>query len=261
MSPRKGAELLRAASGGLRRIAQVTFVGCGEDGVALAKACGWQSIERYLPDELPDILRGITPHAGLLASIVPESFSYTLSELLLLGIPPLATDLGSFRDRIVDGENGFLFEPNPHALVALARRLHAQPELLAGVARNLAAAPRARTTAEMVGDYHSLLPLEARPVARFRVGVGRQTGLTEPYRQLDEAYAQLSEAYKQKDAAYERERALRATYEAFVQELRALEVLTHPWRAPKAVELVYAFNKKLQSVAAGRVPEADIPAR
>ncbi|MGE5669044.1 MAG: glycosyltransferase, partial [Betaproteobacteria bacterium] len=226
MSERKGSKLLHAAAEGLRGLAEITLVGCGEGGLALARDCGWPSIERYEPDALPGLLRDIAPHAGLLASIIPESFSYTLSELSALGIPPLVTALGSFRDRVVDGENGFLFEPDKSALVALVRRLHAQPGLLAGVARRLAALPRGRTTAQMIDDYHALLPLAPQPIARFHLGIGRQTGLSEPYRHLTEAYAALTEAYTQTRAAY--------------NELTG--VLTHPWRIGKALRLFAALG-------------------
>jgi GT2 family glycosyltransferase/glycosyltransferase involved in cell wall biosynthesis len=261
MSRRKGADLLRAAAAGLRGVAEVTLVGGGEAGAELARACGWRCIEHYAPDALPELLRGIAPHAGLLASVVPESFSYTLSELTGLGIPPLATALGSFRDRIVDGENGFLFAPEPGALVALVRRLHAQADLLAHVARNLAVAPPGRTTAEMVADYRALLPLGTRPVARFRVGVGRQTGLTEPYRHLTAAYAELTEAYEQTKAAYESTSDHRAAWVAFVDEIMALELATHPWRYRRAIQLVATVREKLHSREPRRASGADDAAK
>ncbi len=273
MSVKKGEQLLRSAAEGLRGLAELTLVGCGETGVELARECGWSFIERYEQAALPDVLREIAPHAGLLASVVPESFSYTLSELTGLGVPPLVTALGSFRDRVVDGENGFLFDPDKDALVGLVRRLHAEPRLLERVARNLAAAPPGRTTVEMVNDYRALLPLAPRPVARFRVGVGQQTALTEPYRQLTAAYAELSGAYGQTAKAYEDTRAafanslaayehtraafekvngdlgrLRAIYEKFVHDLGALNVATHPWRARRAAELVIALRDEINAL-------------
>ena len=275
MSAKKGAELLRAAAGELRAIAEITLVGCGDIGVKLGQECGWNCIERYEQEALPGILREIAPHAGLLASVVPESFSYTLSELTGLGVPPIVTALGSFRDRVVNGENGFLFEPDKDALVALVRRLHAQPELLDRVARQLLAQPPGRTTVEMVNDYRTLLPLAARPVARFRVGVGQQTGLTEPYRQLTAAYAELTGAYGQSTKAYEDTRAAfagsvaayehtRAAFEqahgdlgrlrevcvAFIHELGSLNVMTHPWRVRRAAELMIEFHDKIDALNA-----------
>ena len=266
MSVRKGADLLRAAAPELAGLAEITLVGGGEQGVALAQECGWRCIERYDQEALPGLLSELAPHAGLLASIVPESFSYTLSELTALGVPPLVTDLGSFRDRVVHGENGFRFDTGKDALVALVRTLHDQPDLLEAVARNLAERPPDRTTADMVGDYRALIPLAARPVARFRVGIGQQTGLTEPYRQLTAAYAELTGAYGQSVKAYEDtrnayaharaafERAngdlgrLRALCDAFVRDVGALHVMTHPWRARRAAELVLALRNEINAL-------------
>jgi hypothetical protein len=253
LTVKKGTKLLQAACEELRPYADITLVGCGDIGVKLAKECGWNFIERYEQDALPDLLRSLAPHAGLLASIIPETFSYTLSELTGLGVPPIVTALGSFKDRMVDGESGFLFEPNKEALVDLVRRLHAQPELLERVARSLASQAQGRTTAEMVNDYRTLLPLAPHPIARFRVGVGRQTGLTEPYRHLTEAYAQLTGAYTQTKAAYEQASGelgrLRAAYKHFEREFEFIK--THWWHVVRATRLVLELREKVRSLRGG----------
>jgi len=224
----KGADLLRKAAEALRPLADVTLLGCGASGMEAAREFGWKAVERYEPRELPGLVAEAAPHAGLLASTIPETFSYTLSELFALGVPPLATALGSFRDRIRDGENGFLFAPGPEALVAAVRRLHGEPQALAAVASRLAAAPPARTAAQMVRDYEPLLPQGAREPARFRVGEGWQSGLTEPYRHLNEAYAELVQAYGRLEKAYGQTREayeqVRGAYDqvhaAYEQELK-----------------------------------------
>ncbi len=270
MSVQKGSELLRAACEDLRPLAEVTLLGCGGNGVKLAQECGWKYIERYEPDALPDLMRSIAPHAALLSSVIPETFSYTLSELWSLGVPPLATALGSFNDRIADGETGFLFEPDKASLVDLIRRLHARPEQLERVARVLAAKEKGRTTADMVRDYHTLLPMDPHPVARFRVGIGLQSGLTEPYRQLKEAYVQLTEAYAhltdayaQSTTAYERTRTaydqiqaerdnMMAAWEQWRREFGALHVTTRWWKIPKAVELLLQLRDRMRSSTGGR---------
>jgi glycosyltransferase involved in cell wall biosynthesis len=256
LSLHKGTDLLRRAAEGLRPHAQITLLGCGKNGVRLAAECGWNSVERYEPEALPDILKSLAPHAGLLASVVPETFSYTLSELMALGIPPIATALGSFNDRIADGETGFLFQPDPDSLVALVRKLDAQPGLLARVAGNLADRLPGRTTADMVRDYHKLLPATPLPVARFRVGIGRQTGLTEPYRHLSEAYAQLTDAYAQTRAAYEETKAAYdntvAVWNQVGNEVDSLMIQRHWWRAPEAARLLRQAREKMQGPAAQR---------
>jgi len=263
LSLHKGMQLLREAAPGLAPHAEVTIVGGGGNGVELAKACGWRSIEKYTLEELPELLAGIAPHAAILASIVPETFSYTLSELWALCVPPLATDLGSFSERISDGEDGFLFAPQASALVALVERLRGDPAALQAVARNLASHSRGGTVADMVAAYHALLPLAARPAARFTVGIGRDTALTEPYRHLNEAYAHLSDAYEQVRNAYastqDAQRHTNAEYERALGELERMREISREefdrlealgfgrrwWRAGDAEKLLKAWREKM----------------
>jgi glycosyltransferase involved in cell wall biosynthesis len=134
LSVQKGTELLREACEGLKPFAEVTLIGGGQNGARLAADCGWSHVERYELEALPELLKSLAPHAGLLASVVPETFSYTLSELWALGVPPIVSRLGSFVDRVTDGESGFLFDPEARSLVDLVKKLHAQPELLDTVA-------------------------------------------------------------------------------------------------------------------------------
>ncbi len=202
LSQHKGTLLLKQAAESLKCYADITLVGGGGNGVKLAAECGWTCIEKYQMDELPTILARISPHAALLASVIPETFSYTLSELNQLGIPSLVTALGSFNDRIVDGKTGFLFEPNATALVSLVKRLVEQPVLLSNVAATLQTSSSERTCRQMVNDYCKLIPVQPRPMARFEVGIGLQTGLTEPYRHLNEAYLQTTAANVQLQDAY-----------------------------------------------------------
>jgi glycosyltransferase involved in cell wall biosynthesis len=263
LSLQKGMELLREAAAGLDANAEITIVGGGGNGAKLAAACGWKCIEKYSLDELPALMAELAPHAAILPSIVPETFSYTLSELWALGVPPIATNLGSFRERIVEGESGFLFEPNAKALVDLVARLRGDAPALDKVARGLALRPPSRGTAEMVAAYHELLPLVPRPEARFAVGIGRESALTEPYRHLNAAYVHLSDAYEQVGKAYEStreaERHAREVYdhtrreldearevsrEAF-DNLSRLHLRTRWWRAPRAAAILGEWHRKL----------------
>ena len=285
MSLHKGSELLRAACEDLRPFADITLLGCGKNGLELAQQCGWRAIEKYELGDLPELMRSLEPDAGLLASVVPETFSYTLSELNALGVPAIATALGSFRERIVDGETGFLYEPSIEGLAGVVRKLHGQPELLDKVAQGLQSRAASRTTREMVADYHALVPLPARPVARFRVGIGSQTALTEPYRHLTEAYEQLTGAYADLDRAYAGSNAAydetrnayeltRSRYERTYHELDALKTLwnrrskeltalglkTRWWRIPRAVQLLREWRRDMNDLARSsnsQAPAAD----
>lgn len=258
LSVHKGTELLRAAAEALGPIAQITLVGGGGNGVKLAEACGWNCIEKFEPAELAGILRRLAPHAGILASVIPETFSYTLSELNCLGVPSLATALGSFNDRIVDGENGFLFPPTVEGLIALVTRLHAEPQLLAGVAERLCKISTHRSVADMVADYHAILPLAARPVARFAVGIGMDTGLTDPYRHLSGAYEQLTGAYEHTKNVYAKSLADRDE----LQEVAKLSIrwaydfdeidVRHNWRRFRAaLEMTEKYRGKLALLKRG----------
>lgn len=259
-SKQKGSDLLRAASAGLRAFADVTIVGGGGNGAALAKACGWDCVESYREDELPALLARIAPHAALLASVVPETFSYTLSELWNLGIPPLATDHGAFRDRIVHGDGGYLFAPDADSLVALVRVLHEEPGRLTDLASRLASRPPEPSAADMVAAYGPLLPQGVRPAARFAVGIGRQTGLSEPYRHLTEAYARLSGAYEDLRRAYDHTRdaydraagelqSVRALWEETGAQVHGLRLAVQWWNAPEAARRIEGSREKMRALA------------
>ena len=267
-SRQKGSELLRAASAGLREFADVTIVGGGGNGVALAKECGWDAIESYREEDLPAILGKIAPHAAVLASVVPETFSYTLSELWNLGVPPLATELGAFRERIVHGDSGFLFAPDPGSLVALVRVLHAEPARLADLAARLAARRPEPSTSDMVAALRAFLPGEPRPAARFRVGIGAQTGLSEPYRHLSEAYARLKGAYDDLQRAYDHTRgayerasgelaAVRALWEETGAKVHSLHIDLRWWKAGEALRRIEESREKMRTLGAAKPEPPD----
>jgi len=271
LTPHKGTELLRTAAVELEKHAEIVLMGCGKAGVKLGEELGWRTIERYDPADLATLVAAEAPHAGLLASVVPETFSYTLSELLSLGIPPLATALGSFVERIVDGKTGFLFAPEAGALVQLVEKLRADPALLESVARALADFPHHRDVEQMVADYRALLPVSPRSVARFAVCIGEETALTEPYRHLLEAYHQIEDAYgRTKDAygqtkdAYEQTKvaleAVHAELDNWQGEYHALQARKNWWRLPKALRMLRELPQRL-SVAEKGVNVRDIQQR
>ncbi len=158
LSASKGVDLLRDALDPLLDFAEVHLIGAREMGVLFEGKAGVRVVSDYSLADLPEILSGIQPDAALLLSIVPETFSYTLSESFMLGLPPVATNLGSFAERITHGVNGFLFEPCAEDLLSCLRNLHADRAGLQRIRAHLLQL-RMRTAAEMVADYHRLLPL------------------------------------------------------------------------------------------------------
>lgn len=166
----KGLPLLEQALPALGKIADVRLIGCGTEGRALARLPGVSVIESYNRGELGAELAAWRPHLGLLCSLVPETFSYTLSELQHYGIPVLATRVGSFVDRIEDGVNGFLYPPDAQVLIRLVERLDRDRELIDRVRDRLRQQPTRDLTA-MVQDYRALLPVP--PSGAPLRGIGR----------------------------------------------------------------------------------------
>lgn len=154
----KGRDLLARSLPRITEFADVLLLGSGVEGQHFADGDRVQLVERYDPDELAGIMRSFQPHLGLLLSDYPETFSYTLDELMVLGIPPVAVRLGAFADRIRENENGFLVENDADSLLEMLRLLDGDRKRLVRVRKILEAAPQ-RTEADMVRDYERLLGL------------------------------------------------------------------------------------------------------
>lgn len=156
ITPGKGADLLWDSLDELATMCDVTLLGCGDQRPEFAGRAGVRLVTRYEPAELPKFLAELAPDFGLLLSILPETFSYTLSELMCAGIPPVATNLGSFADRIDHTVTGFLFEPCKADLLSTVAMLGENPGRLETVRRNLGHL-RHRSLAQMLADYDRLL--------------------------------------------------------------------------------------------------------
>ena len=222
----KGLCLLKEVCHALSKYADIYLVGCGEEAKqSLSDAgCIKEIIERYDLADLPDIIDGIAPDFGLLLSVLPETFSYTLSELMILGVPPVATALGGFKDRIIDKVNGFLFEPRGGALLEIVQTLAENPDMLEGV-RDRLKSFRHRSLDEMVDDYMRILEIAQPHAARYELCIGVETGLTEPYMRLyaaykdmERAYARMKEAYEQRTEAYEQVQGRITELDAFLRD-------------------------------------------
>jgi hypothetical protein len=161
----KGLELFQQIREPLTAFAEVLLVGCGIEAEVL-RGPGVNVILEYAWHDLPRILEGFQPDVGLLLSVVPETFSYTLQELMEMGIPPVATRIGSFEDRIRTGINGFLCEPTPAAVLACLRDLAHNRSALSKVHEHLGHS-RFRTVAEMLQDYDAMLGIHGPSAAAY----------------------------------------------------------------------------------------------
>jgi GT2 family glycosyltransferase/glycosyltransferase involved in cell wall biosynthesis len=207
----KGCELLRASLPAITRVADVFLVGAGEVGQSFEGLPHVSVTPRYEPHELAGHVSAINPHLGLLASVVCETFSFTLSELLAMGIPVAASRLGSFEDRIRPGIDGFLFEPDAASLTRLLESIDKDSRALD--AMRAALRPPSRSASEMVADYHALLPLDGqvrdaiqRPVGprdaeRVDGLIGRQAlHMAELWRELKSLHLQLALANQRRES-------------------------------------------------------------
>ncbi len=137
LTPGKGLGLLEQALPQLREIAHITLVGCGHHGMRLFGQAGVDILLDFKREALPNLIATIRPQAALFLSTVAETWNYVLSETRSLGLVPIATRTGSFIERIRDGHDGLLFEPDASPLVDCLTRLHRDQNQLAKLAENM----------------------------------------------------------------------------------------------------------------------------
>jgi GT2 family glycosyltransferase/glycosyltransferase involved in cell wall biosynthesis len=162
----KGAQLLIAVLPQLREHADLFLLGAGSDAHELFGERAVHVVLDYRRDDLPRLLAQIQPDAALLLPTVAETFSYTLSELRSLGVPVIATRVGALAERIEDGVDGFLVDPNRDAVVARVAMLAADRAAFERV-RTTLKQRTATTPAEMAHAYATIMLLGVRAPLRY----------------------------------------------------------------------------------------------
>lgn len=151
----KGLDILREAFDRARLIVDFTFLGGGPGGSELATRYGVNYVERYEHGTLDGLLSEGRFDFGLFLSVFPETFCYTLSEVWAHCIPACTSRVGSFEDRIEEGENGLFFGLDSHDLVDFLLNVNWDREQLRRVSRALQEVP-VRSVTDMVEDYYRL---------------------------------------------------------------------------------------------------------
>jgi len=226
----KGRELLRQALPDLAGVAQVYLVGAGKSGEEFFGLDGVHVVTDYRRERLPELLANIGPDLAALLSIVPETFSYTLSELRSLHIPVIATRVGSFPGRIEHGSDGWLIEPRADALAGLVAELAEKRDGIARVRRNLEGI-KAGDPASMVAAYRRLCPpAAAQPAPLATAGLWRSQAAALAFERTAERAARgraeresgdlQKEVHKRTEWALDTQRALEAE-QATLRETRA----------------------------------------
>ncbi len=224
LSRQKGADLLKAALPEITRFADVYLLGCREVGELFRFEPHVHVLSQYELLDLPGHVASINPHVGLLMSTVAETYSYALSELMMLGVPAAATRIGSFAERIRHGENGFLFEPDARSMVEVLRAVDKDRARLARIAAHLQGwSPR--PAAQMVAAYHRVTPIRgpALPAAvplpvhsaQARVEAAQAMTLASMWKEVKRLNLQLSISYESRHHAEgERQREARGREDA-----------------------------------------------
>jgi len=110
----------------------------------------------YERDELPARLAEIRPSFALVSSIWTETYCHTLTEAWLAGLPVLASDIGTLRERIGHHGGGWLLDlTDPDAFYAGMRRVAGAPAEWHLRRAEIAAIPP-RTVDDMAAEYRAL---------------------------------------------------------------------------------------------------------
>jgi len=157
MQEGKGQKLLSLALPELAKHVQIYLLGTGKPGEEFFGVSGVDVILEYDREDLSTLLHTIGPDFAALLSVVPETFSYTLSELQQLGIPAMATRVGSFPERIEHNETGWLVDADANAVVNQVTKLCGETKLIKSVRKNLSSVT-AGTPLEMVKAYNRFCP-------------------------------------------------------------------------------------------------------
>ncbi len=160
----KGKALLAQALAELRPLARVCLLGAGKDGEDFFGIEDVDVVMSFRREDLPAQIASMAPDVAALLSTVPETFGYMLSEMHQLGVPVIATRVGSFAERITEGVDGWLIDPDPASLVEKVSWLARNRDRIAEMHRELLNRPR-RTASDMVGDYRALTADRAVPRA------------------------------------------------------------------------------------------------
>ncbi len=234
----KGKTLLLEALDELTQYARVYLLGAGKEGEEFFGRSGVNVIIQYRRDELPALLANIGPHLAGLLSVVPETFSYTLSEMQHLNVPVVATRVGSLAERIAEGDTGWLIEANAASLVEKIHFLCDHREEIEAVRHRLSGY-QLPGTGQMVQRYETLcLPRpvrqkhfanfdDNRPDTSWLQATSRAfqlTALAAQSRQLGDQVVKLQQEVENRTAwAEERERARNEEQKQKIKWVRSLE--------------------------------------
>lgn len=160
LSREKGVETMLAAWERLRTRVPLKIVGDGPLAARVAEAAGrfrevaW--LGRQPKDRVLDLMK--EARALIFPSVWYEGFPMVIAEAYAVGLPVVASDLGSMSSLIDHGRTGLRFRPgDPEDLAVQIERISKRPEELAWMRREARAEFEANYTAER--NYEMLLEI------------------------------------------------------------------------------------------------------
>ena len=123
---------------------------------------------RYQREELHTKLNNQNIKLICLFSICPETFSYTLSESIAVGIPVLCFDIGALGERVKKDSLGWLlpYDATPKMVIDKINEIFSNPEEYEKIIKNINEY-KLKTTTEMALEYNQIYnkvsPRNAKP--------------------------------------------------------------------------------------------------
>ena len=199
----KGEHLLGPMLASLPAGVELVLLGTGNAGEHFEGKASVTVVREYARDELPGWIETLAPDLALLPSTVPETFSYTLSELLALRVPVLCASPGAPTERMLAGGGGWVVEADPDAVNRCLAHLAAHRDQIAAVLAGPATVPS--TLDAMAAGWREVLPHAPAPlrigsaVPELLAGLGVQAEAGRLQKRLSLTERELAEAWAELD--------------------------------------------------------------
>ena len=159
VNPPKGQQLLEDIISELGESYVFMMIGAGNEGKKYFKIKNIGVEMEYNNEDLQKLLEETSPSVALITSQTSETFNYTLSELQQAGICTISTKFGALKDRIIDGETGFLCDSDYLTIANKIQELRNNPEKIQKVRKNLRKIQHPTFTDE-INQYQTLINLD-----------------------------------------------------------------------------------------------------
>ncbi|MBL4661376.1 MAG: glycosyltransferase [Alcanivoracaceae bacterium] len=160
INPPKGQALLEEVMQELGGDYHFVLIGAGNEGKKYLNTNNITVVMDYKNNELQQLLDDTEADVALITSQTSETFNYTLSELQQAGICTISTTFGALKERIIDGETGFLCENSSQSIANTIRDLRQNPDKIRVIRNHLKQLDFQQFTDEINQYQQLLMPLK-----------------------------------------------------------------------------------------------------